>query len=290
MHLSLKARTALLHIYNAIITLQYTPRLWRNADIIFLPKPGKDNYTQCRSFRPISLMPFLLKTLERMVQWRMEEQSTPFHRDQHAFQKGHCTENALSHLVDTAEKAILRQNVALAVFLDTKGAFDNLTTESIEDGMNSHGAEEELTGWFCNYLNGRYCQVKCNKQYFRLRKGMGQGGVLSPSIWNFVMDSFLNTFTDHEADAIAYADDGALIIVATNIESAELHMQNAINKAHTWATDHGLEFSIPKTKAIILSRRRNPLTLTVPLTMNGHDIGVVPVFKYLGVTLDSKLY
>jgi hypothetical protein len=104
------------------------------------------------------------------------------------------------------------------------------------------------------------------------------------------MDSFLTMFTDHEADAIAYADDGALIIVATNIESAELHMQNPINKAHTWATDHGLEFSIPKTKAMIFSRRRNPPTLTVPLTINGHDIEVVPVFKYLGVTLDSKLY
>jgi hypothetical protein len=73
MHLPLEARTALLHIYNAIIALQYTLRLWRNANIIFLPKPGKDDYTQCRSFRPISLMPFLLKTLERMVQWRMEE-------------------------------------------------------------------------------------------------------------------------------------------------------------------------------------------------------------------------
>jgi hypothetical protein len=74
----------------------------------------------------------------------MEDQSTPFHRDQHDFRKGHCTE----HLVDTDKKAILRRNVALAVFLDIKGAFDNLNTESIEDGMNSHGAEDELTGWF----------------------------------------------------------------------------------------------------------------------------------------------
>jgi hypothetical protein len=175
-----------------------------------------DDYTQCLSFRLISLMPFLLKTLERMVLGGMEEQSTPFHRDQHAFRKGHSTKNALSHLVDTAKKAILHRNVLLAVFLDIKGAFDNLTTESIEDVMNSHGEEEELTGWFCNHLNGRYCQVKGNKQYFRLRKGTGQGGVLSPTIWNFVMDSFLTTFTDHEADAIAYANDGALIIVAKN--------------------------------------------------------------------------
>jgi hemerythrin superfamily protein len=69
------------------------------------------------------------------------------------------------------------------------------------------------------------------------------------------MDLFLTTFTDHEADNIAYADDGALFIIATNIETSELHMQNAINKAHTWAADHGLEFSILKTKNMIFSRR-----------------------------------
>jgi hypothetical protein len=86
------------------------------------------------------------------------------------------------------------------------------------------------------------------------------------------MDLFLTTFTDHEADAKAYADDGALIIVTTNIETAELHIQNAINKAHSWAADHGLEFSISKTKAMIFSRRQNPPTLTVPLTMNGHNL------------------
>jgi hypothetical protein len=61
------ARTALLKIYSAIIELQYTPQRWRNAEVIFLPKPGKDGYTNSRAFRPISLMLFLFKTLERLV-------------------------------------------------------------------------------------------------------------------------------------------------------------------------------------------------------------------------------
>jgi hypothetical protein len=130
------------------------------------------------------------------------------------------------------ESAIMRpKKVALAVFLDIKGAFDNLTSNSISAGMNAHRVEEELTDWFCNYLNSRFCRIKGRKQYYRLVKGTGQGGVLSPTVWNFVMDSFLDTFATQEVDAIAYADDGPLIIVATDLEIARIKMQDTLHNA-----------------------------------------------------------
>jgi hypothetical protein len=75
------------------------PMLWRSSDIIFLPKPGKEDYTDRRAFRPISLMPFLFKTLEQLSKWHLEQHATPLHKDQHAFRKGHCTKNALSHMI-----------------------------------------------------------------------------------------------------------------------------------------------------------------------------------------------
>jgi hypothetical protein len=54
-NLPLAACNALLHIYNTSIELQYILQLWCNAEIIFLPKPGKDDYADRRAFRPISL-------------------------------------------------------------------------------------------------------------------------------------------------------------------------------------------------------------------------------------------
>jgi hypothetical protein len=62
-HLPEKARLAIIHIYNAVIELKYTPLLWPGADVVFLPKPGKEDYTERRAFRPITLMPFLFKAL-----------------------------------------------------------------------------------------------------------------------------------------------------------------------------------------------------------------------------------
>jgi hypothetical protein len=40
-----KARELLIHLYNAIIQLKYTPKLWRSSEVIFLLKPGKEDYT-----------------------------------------------------------------------------------------------------------------------------------------------------------------------------------------------------------------------------------------------------
>jgi retron-type reverse transcriptase len=90
-------------------------------------------------------MPFLFKTLERLIKWHIEQHSAPFHIDQHAFRKGHCTENALSHMVDWIEKAISEGKEALVVFLDIKGAFDNLSSNVMAHGMRKHNVDYDIT-------------------------------------------------------------------------------------------------------------------------------------------------
>jgi hypothetical protein len=235
-------------------------------------------------------MPFLFKALGRLVKWHMEEHMKPFHPNQHAFQKGHCTENALSQMADTIECGILRGESALVVFLDIKGAFNNLTSSTIANGMKKHDIHDDIIAWQKNYLESRYCSVKGSEQIFKLVKGTGQGGILSPSLWNFVMDSFLDKYTlAGTAEVIDYADDGALVIVTRDIGFAQRQMQTALDVAQEWATDVGLTFSTAKTKAMIFSRKKSPPTLPAPLIMGGAEVEVVEEFKYLGLTMDSRL-
>jgi hypothetical protein len=40
---------------------------WRAVRFIFIPKPGCDSYELAKSFRPISLTSFFLKTIEKLV-------------------------------------------------------------------------------------------------------------------------------------------------------------------------------------------------------------------------------
>jgi hypothetical protein len=64
--------------------------------------------------------------------------------------------------------------------------------------------------------------------------------ILSPLLWNFVIDTFLEIFKAHTAEVIAYADDGALIVTADDMDTAQHHMQTAIDKAQAWAEVVGL--------------------------------------------------
>jgi hypothetical protein len=50
-------------------------------------------------------------------------------------------------MVDTAESAVLNGKIALAVFLDIKGAFDNLLSPTIAQGMKNHKLNENVTNW-----------------------------------------------------------------------------------------------------------------------------------------------
>ena len=54
---------AMANITNAIMRLCHFPRRWKNADIVIIPKQGKDlRFPQ--SYRPISLLPTIGKRLE----------------------------------------------------------------------------------------------------------------------------------------------------------------------------------------------------------------------------------
>ncbi len=101
----------LVHIFTACIVLGYTPKTWRMSKTVFIPKPGRDDYSIPKSFRPISLTSFCFKTLDRLVLWHLERTTfrcRPIYERQHTFRKGHSTELALSQVVNKIESTILQ--------------------------------------------------------------------------------------------------------------------------------------------------------------------------------------
>jgi hypothetical protein len=56
----------LLMLLRASLALGYIPMSWRHTRVVFIPKPGK-SLTQVKSLCPISLMSFILKILEKLI-------------------------------------------------------------------------------------------------------------------------------------------------------------------------------------------------------------------------------
>jgi len=148
----------LVRIFCACLATRYVPALWRQVKVVFIPKPGRSSHCGPRDFRPISLTSFLLKTMERLVDRFLRDEILvlrPLHPNQHAYQAGKSVETALHQLMVRAEKALDQQEIALGVFLDTEGAFDNTSYDSMCTALTRHEADQTIVRWIRATLEGR---------------------------------------------------------------------------------------------------------------------------------------
>jgi hypothetical protein len=67
-HLSVRAISLLVTIFNAILTIQYFPAEWKHATVFSILKPGKDSALPS-SYRPISLLDTIGKLFENILRY-----------------------------------------------------------------------------------------------------------------------------------------------------------------------------------------------------------------------------
>ena len=293
-HLPDTAIEYLARLYKASIALEYVPLTWRKAHVLMLPKPGKPNYDEVKSFRPISLNSFLLKGLERLVLWELEDNAlrrTPFHPAQHAFRKGQSCDTALSEVIDKIESGIMRGRYALGVFLDIQGAFDNVRWTKVIQLMLARGFPARLTRWYEQFLKNRiinYSNDKGVTHSRRLAKGTPQGGVLSPVCWNVIFDDLLSRVDSGPVRAVAYADDLCLLVTGIDPPTLVDAVQEALDKAMEWGREAGLTFH-PKKSETILFHRKRKVQLPKPPRLGSAPVRFTDKVKYLGIELQHDL-
>ena len=118
-------------------------------------------------------------------------------------------------------------------------------------------------------------------------KGVPQGGILSPLLWNIVIDTLLELFTMDPTFAQAFADDIVLMINGSDAESLLGLMNRALRKIKEWGEKHKLNFSSTKTTAIHFTRKRT--SPTTKLMLGDNELKMQDSVKYLGIILDRKL-
>ena len=254
----------------------YISNAWRKAKVIFIPKPGRQDYTLPKSYRPISLTSFLLKTLERLSEKEIRETALskqPLHPNQHAYIQERSMENKLSTLV---------------MFLDIEGAFDKTTFKSIGLALQEHDVNLTLTRWVTGMLKNREVLINVGgTEIEAVDRGYPQGGVFSPVLWDTVVDSLIRRLNDLGYHTIGYADDLVILLRGKNAETLCEIMQAAVTIVEEWCSRHTLSVNGEKTKLILFTRKRKIGTLQMPKIFNT-TFQLSDEVKYLGVVLKEE--
>ena len=207
----------LLDMVNTSITARQVPAAWKHALVTPIPK-GKGPSDPANT-RPISILPGVMKVVERVVQVQLVEHlesNRLLSSAQHGYRKGHSTETALSVITEGVLSAMDSGEIAVLVLLDLSKCFDVVPHQSLLDKLALYGVDTE---WFADYLCGHTQQVQIvSGSGVPMRSavkqnsiGVYQGGSLSCILYT-VFTNELSLFVLDGVRVVQFADDTQLLV------------------------------------------------------------------------------
>jgi len=282
-----KAILLLTILYNSILRLSYYPLLWKFAQIVMVPKPGKPT-EDAASYRPISLLPIPSKVFEKLLLRRLRRDvdlSALIPDYQFGFRAGHSTIHQTQRIVHEIAKGFEGRKLCTAVFLDVAQAFDKVWHTGLLYKLKS-ALPSSYYLLLKTYLHSRYFQVKYNNSYsacHEVLSGVPQGSVLGPLLY-LLFTADLPT-TNHTTIA-TFADDTGLLAVHSDPIVASQHLQHHLNILQAWFDTWKIKVNQAKSAHVTFTTLR---TLCPPVAMNNVLIPVQTDVKYLGLHLDQRL-
>jgi hypothetical protein len=111
---------------------------------------------------------------------------------------------------------------------------------------------------------------------------MTAGGVVSPLLWNLVIDGLIENLNNAGYYTQGYANDLAILILGTEFNTTMDLMQGALKIVKDWCNVEGLRVNPRKTALIPFTYKRKDRNITTP-TLFGERLTLLREMMYLGV-------
>jgi len=271
--------------------LFFFPSAWRSASILVLKKPGKSNYLFANSFRGISILNAFAKAFEIVIHNKLKllaSEHSWFSESQHGFRPNKSTESACGSLISTIEKNKKQKVTTCCAFLDIKSAFDAAWHPAILKGLLKKGCPISLVKLIKSFLSSRSGLLRSSISLsIKIALGCPQGSILSPFLWNILLEELLSMQFPFSFVIIAYADDLVLCTFDKDPTIACNNLQLMCAAAEDWGALVKLSFNATKSLFMIFYAAR--FTLSLSIIIGGVTIVPSDTCTYLGIIIDSKL-
>ena len=244
------------------------------------------------SFRPISLLSVISKTLEKALLPYITN-NIPQHHTQHGFKAKHSTTTALHNINNTIASGF-NQRIpparTIAVALDMSKAFDTVNIHTLTKKLLDTQIPPILIKFIANYIKGRKAFTTYNNKTSTQRQfktGVPQGGVLSPTLFNIYTSDIPSP--PPNINITVYADDITMTSTDTNKQIAHAKLQPYLQEIASWTQQNQLHLNPDKTTSTLFTP--DPAEYSTQLTLNIDNV-VIPTVKnpkILGLTFDPKL-
>jgi len=276
-------------IFNTILTKSVFPQCWKSAKIIPLPKGNG-------SFRPISILPFLSKVLEKLMYNQINKylsEKALLSEKQSGFRSNRSCTTALINVTEQIRVALENDEISILVLLDHSKAFDKVDPHIACLKLNNHfNFSSSATRLIKSYLTERtqsVCIGSSKSTLLPLRSGVPQGSILGPLIFNTYINDLPTVLNNCEINM--YADDVQLSFKCktSQLDSGIFALNSDLSRIDRWASENHLEINASKSKCLIIAKRTNAPESAPRVQIGNNIIEYSNTAKNLGIIFNSSL-
>ncbi len=284
---------ALTHIINTSLHTGTFPAAFKQARVTPLLKKPYLNPTLLENYRPVSLLPFIAKTLEWVVFNQLSmflAQNNLLDNNQSGFKSGHSTETALLSVTEALRLARVASKSSVLILLDLSAAFDTVNHQILLSTLMKMVISGTALQWFKSYLSCRSSRVswrgEVSKSQF-LTTGVPQGSVLRPLLLSIYMSSLV--IQKHGFSYHCYADDTQLYFsFQPDDPTVAACIADCLTDISGWMKDHHLQLNLAETELLVVSA--NPaLHHNISIQLGSSTITPSRTARNLGVVIDDQL-
>ena len=280
-------------IFNYIFSSKEYPDEWNRG--IITPIHKKGSKFDPNNYRGITVNSTVAKVYSMVLCNRLEqfvENHSIMKETQIGFKKNSQTVDHVMVLQALTEKYMGKGEKLHACFIDYKKAYDSVWRK----GLLYKLLKQNIRGLLYHQIKSMYDDVSmCVKQngyvsdFFRSDRGVKQGDVLSPILFNLFINDVNDQFDDscvpvslnnRKLSCLLYADD--LIILSESKEG----MENCLERLNKFCSKWKLEINIDKSKAMVLNQRGSKPKGSLRIG-NAH-LDYVTSYTYLGMEISSN--
>jgi len=281
----------LVHICNLSLSTGIFPDSLKIAKVIPIYK--KDDSTQIKNYRPISLLPVISKILEKIVYKRLYsflQENNTLICNQFGFRKGFSTDYALIQSCDKIIQALNNKEHIIGVFMDLSKAFDTMNHDILLQKLIHYGIRGTTLKWFKNYLDNRkqfvsFQSVKSPK--LNVLCGVPQGSILGPLLFLIYINDIVKSST--LLTYVLFADDTNIFYSHKCLNTLINTLNHELVKVSIWFKCNKLSLNLEKTCFINVCASQTNFDPVIDIVIDDIFIVERKSTKFLGVTLDSKL-
>lgn len=146
-------------ILNLSLKMGQIPDRWKRAKILPLLKKTTLDPELASNYRPISLLPFFSKALEKVVNnvtTEFVETNSLLHQSQSGFRANFSTETALLEVSKAIKEVVDGGGKAILILLDLSAAFDTIPHDRLLLRLRECGFGGTVLNWFSAFLKNRH--------------------------------------------------------------------------------------------------------------------------------------